>query len=82
MPYFDVIWNPEPGGNVEHIAENGLTVDDVETVLLSPVANDISRSSGRPVALGFAPDGRYVLVVYDLIDEITILPVTAFVLDE
>jgi hypothetical protein len=22
VPYYDIIWNPEPGGNVEHIAEH------------------------------------------------------------
>lgn len=30
MPYFDIIWNEEPGGNIEHIAEHGLTPEDVE----------------------------------------------------
>ena len=45
MPYYDIIWNPEPDGNVEHIAEHDLTPDDVEAVLLHPVAEDIGRSS-------------------------------------
>jgi hypothetical protein len=49
VPYYDIIWNPEPGSNVEHIAEHDLTPDDVEDVLLHPVAEDISRSSGRPM---------------------------------
>ena len=31
-----IIWNEEPGGNVEHIEEHGLTVDDVEYVLANP----------------------------------------------
>ena len=44
MPYYDVIWNPEPGGNVEHIAAHDLTPDDVEAVLWHPIAHDISRS--------------------------------------
>jgi hypothetical protein len=30
MAYFEIIWNEEPGGNVDHIAMNGLTQDDVE----------------------------------------------------
>jgi hypothetical protein len=29
-----VIWDDEPGGNVEHVAENGLTPDEVDEVLL------------------------------------------------
>ena len=79
VPYYDIIWNPEPGGNVEHIAENDLTPDDVEAVLLYPVAEDISRSSGRPMVYGFTPDGRYIVVVYEGIDDHTLYPVTAYV---
>ena len=82
MPYFDIIWNHESGGNVEHIAENGLSTEDIEAVLLNPVANDVSRSSGRPVALGFATDGRYIFVVYEQIDEMTLYPATAYVVGE
>ena len=78
MPQYDVIWNDEPGGNLEHIAEHGITPDDVESVLFHPVASDISRSSGLPIAFGFAPDGRYILVVYLEIDETTLYPVTAY----
>ena len=33
VPYYDIIWNPEPGGNVEHIAAHDLTPDDVEAAL-------------------------------------------------
>ena len=41
MPYFDIIWNLEDeDGNVAHIAEHGLTPDDVEHVL----ADDCIRS--------------------------------------
>src|SRR5262245_49078456 len=36
VPFYDIIWNPEPGGNVEHIAEHDLTPDDVDAVLLHP----------------------------------------------
>ena len=25
MPWYDIIWNDEPGGNAEHIAEHGLS---------------------------------------------------------
>ncbi len=67
MPYYDIIWNPEPGGTVEHIAAHDLTPDDVEAVLWHPIAHDISRSSGRPMVYGFTPDGRYIVVVYEAI---------------
>jgi hypothetical protein len=28
MPYFDLVWNTEPGGNVEHFLEHGITPED------------------------------------------------------
>jgi hypothetical protein len=71
-PYSDIIWNPEPGGNVEHIAEQDLTPEEVEAVLLHPVAHDISRSSGRPMVYGFTPDGRYIVVVYEEMDHVCV----------
>jgi hypothetical protein len=78
MPYFEIIWNDEPGGNVEHIAEHDLTPEDVEEVIFNPVDRDVSRSSGLPIVFGFAPDGRYILVVYEQIDDVTVYPVTAY----
>ena len=78
VPYYDIIWNPEPGGNVEHIAEHDVTPDDVEAVLLHPVAHDISLSSGRPMVYGFTPDGRYIVVVYENIGQDMLYPVTAY----
>lgn len=73
-----VIWNPDSGGNIEHIAEHNLTPEDIEDVLLNPIGHDISRSSGRPIAYGFTADGRYILVVYEKVDEQTIYPITAY----
>jgi hypothetical protein len=78
VPSYDIIWNPEPGGNVEHITEHDLTPDDVEAALLHPIAHDISRSSGRPRVYGFTPDSRYIVVVYEEIDHNTLYPVTAY----
>ncbi len=82
MPYYEIVWNDEPGGNVEHIAEHGLTPNDVEEVLFGPVDRDVSRSSGLPIVFGFAPDGRYILVVYEQLDDVTIYPVTAYEVEE
>ena len=82
MPFFDIIWNEAPGGNVEHIAEHDLTPADVEEAIFSPIDRDFSRSSGLPILFGFTPDGRYILVVYEQIDETTIYPVTAYDVEE
>ena len=78
MPSVEFIWNEEPGGNVAHIAEHGLTPEDVEEVMFNPVDRDVSRSSGLPIVFGFTPDGRYILVVYERIDDVTVYPVTAY----
>ena len=37
MPNYDVLWNYEDeDGNVAHIAEHGLTPEDVNAVLMAP----------------------------------------------
>ncbi len=77
-----IIWNDEPGGNVEHIEEHGLSVADVEAVLASPESEGKSRSSGQPCVFGYAPDGTYIIVVYEQVDEDTIYPVTAYEVPE
>lgn len=82
MAYFEIIWDDEPGGNVEHIAEHDLSAEDVEEVILNPVDHDVSRSSGLPIVFGFTPDGRYILVVYEKISDVMVYPVTAYEVEE
>ncbi len=84
MAITDVIWDAddEPVGNVEHIAEHGLRKEDVEEVLFGVHELDTSRSSGRPIALGFNTAGEYIGVVFEWVDDHTIYPVTAFFLDD
>lgn len=84
MRRLHVVWDDHenPDGNVQHIAEHGLTIDDVECVLENPVSESRSRSSGRPCCFGYTPGGDYIIVMYDEIDEDTIYPVTAFEVPE
>lgn len=83
MPYYEIFWNFEDeDGNVAHIAEHDLTPDDVNGVLMNSEETRISRSSGRPIAFGYTPDGRYICVVYEEIDEFTLYPVTAFEVED
>ena len=74
----DLIWN----GNIEHIAEHGLTQDDVQHVFDNPTGYGVSRSSGEPAVFGYTPDGRYIIVVYCEIDDFSVYPVTAFDVQE
>jgi hypothetical protein len=83
MPWYDIFWNYEDeDGNVAHIAENDLTPEDVNAMLMEPVETGTSRSSNRPIAFGYALDGRYICVVYEEIDEYTLYPVTAFEVED
>jgi uncharacterized DUF497 family protein len=77
-----IIWNEEPGGNIEHIEEHGLTTDDVEHVLSNFESQSVSRSSGLPCVFGHTPDGTFIIVVYEVIDEDTIYPTTAYEVPE
>ncbi len=71
----------DPNGNVQHIAEHGITKDEVADVLVAPIDEDISRSSGRPIAFGLTNSGRHIAVVYEDIDDVTVYPITAFELE-
>ena len=80
MAFLWIIWDDEsdPLGNVQHIAEHGLTTDEVEAVLNGPDSADSSDSSGRPCVFGFTPAGEYIIVIFESIDEDSIYPVTAY----
>jgi uncharacterized DUF497 family protein len=78
MSWTRIIWDPTTGGNVEHIEQHDLTTDEVDCVLEHHEARGFSRSSGRPCVFGHTQDGRFIVVVYEEIDEVTVLPVTAY----
>ena len=78
-----VIWDLEddPRGNVQHIAEHGVTPEEVEEVLNDRHSRTIhSNSSGRPITFGWTMAGRYLAVVWEFADEepLTLYPVTAY----
>jgi len=79
MPYYDFLWTDEI---VEHIAAHGITQDDFEQVVCNPTRVGKSRSSGLPAAWGTTTDGRFIMAVYEELDAMTILPVTAFEVPE
>ena len=83
MDDFEIVWDldDDPDGNVQHIAEHGITMDEVEEVLSDPNAStEASKSSGRAITFGETVDGRYLAVVWEtaLEDPLTIYPVTAY----
>jgi hypothetical protein len=75
MPYFEFFWTPEVVG---HLAEHGVTEDDFENAVCHPITTEESDATGRPACRGFALDGRLLFCVYELLDDLMILPVTAY----
>ncbi len=84
MWYVRIIWDKEenPDGNTQHIAEHGLTVEDVEFVLENPTEESTSRSAGRLCCFGYTPSGDYIIVIYEQVEDDAIYPVTAFEVPE
>ena len=75
MPCYVFVWSDDI---VRHLAEHGVSQDEFEHVVCNPISKGYSRSSELPVSWGYTADGRYMMAVYEELDHITILPVTAY----
>jgi len=64
----DFLWSDE---TLAHIAEHGITAEEVEEVVMAPDAIGKSRSTQRPCCWG-------LFCVFEKLDEVTILPITAY----
>lgn len=84
MEFWSIIWDDEndPDGNVEHIAEHDLTIEDVEHVFRNPTDEGTSKSTGFPAIWGYVPDGRFIIVVYEEVAESTVRVITAYEVPE
>jgi hypothetical protein len=63
-----IAWDMEddPKGNVQHIAANGVTMEEVEEMILNERnAVGTSRSSGRPMTFGTTSAGKQIAVVWE-----------------
>lgn len=76
----------EERGNTVHIAEHGLTPEEVESVLGNEQTQfDLSDASGRPIAFGATFTGRFIAVVFEVLnpdDPLIIRPITAYEVPE
>ncbi len=79
MPYYFFVWNDDA---IEHLSEHGVSTEDFERIVCDPEEIGVSRSSGRDIAFGYGTDGRYLLCAYELLDNDTILPITAYTVEE
>lgn len=75
MPFYFFVWTPEI---IEHLAEHGVTPEEFEEVVSNPDSEDVSRSSGNPIAFGSSANGRCLCCVFKRIGSDTIEPVTAY----
>jgi len=76
----------DAGGNTAHIAEHDLTAAEVESALFDENTTfDLSDSSGRPIAFGSTETGRFIAVVFEVLnlsDPLIIRPITAYEVPE
>ena len=73
-------------GNVQHIADNGLTIDEVEDVLYDPQSRPVkSRSSKRHALIGATSTDKKMIVIYERHKEaghVVVRPVTAYEIED
>lgn len=80
MAYVELIWDldDDPEGNVMHIRQHGLTREDVAHALATAYDETLSRSTGQSIAFGWTEDGRELAVVFEVVDDVSIYPITAY----
>jgi hypothetical protein len=66
--------------NEEYLSQHDVTPEEFETVVCNPDFVDDSHSSSNKIAFGEI-DGRRLACIYEMIDETTVLPVTAYEID-
>ena len=79
----DIIWDlpDDPKGNIQHIAEHGVTPEEVEEVLRDRGSqHTVSRSTGNRLTFGYTSTGRHLAVVWEkaLDDPLMVYPHTAY----
>ena len=79
MPFYFFVWTDDI---IEHLAEHDVTPEDFQFVLENPAKRGTSDSSGLPVVWGHTADGRFLIAIYQKLDDVTILPVTAYEVPE
>jgi uncharacterized DUF497 family protein len=75
MPWYFFHWDEE---NIQHVADHGITQAEFEEMVMDPERVEPSRSSGRPIAFGETSTGKYLACVFEMLDEATVDPITAF----
>lgn len=77
MPWYHVIWTDVA---IEHLAQHGVTQSEFEEVVFYSrrAALRTSASTGLPMIQGYTVAQRYLTCIFEFIDDVSILPVTAY----
>lgn len=79
MPIYLFLWNQEIA---DHLAEHDVTEDQFESIVQDPDSTGTSRSTSRELAFGYDEEGRYLCCVFEFLDETTVIPITAYEVEE
>ncbi len=74
MPWFDFFWYTE---NIEHLAEHGVAPEEFEEVVIAAKWIETS-DSGSDMVRGVTSTGRFLICIFDQLDEVSVIPVTAY----
>lgn len=76
----------DESSNVAHVLEHELTPSEVESALVDPGTTfDVSDATGLPIAFGYTNTGRFIAVVFDVLnpaDPLIVRPITAYEVPE
>ncbi|MGD9854251.1 MAG: hypothetical protein AB7U20_04795 [Planctomycetaceae bacterium] len=75
MPFYFYQWNAV---NIRYLAQHDVSQDEFEEVVGNPEVSEESRSSGRFIALGTTAMGSSLCCVYEMLDDVTVYPFTAY----
>jgi len=83
MVYIEIYWDldEDPDGNVAHLQEHDISVDEFEEVFYGYRSEaTVSNSTGLPITFGWTSTGRYLAIVWEFVsdDPLAIYPVTAY----
>ncbi|SFH85642.1 hypothetical protein [Planctomicrobium piriforme] len=82
---YSILWDLEsdPRGNVQHIQQHGITVNDYEHALVNAVDfTSKEQYPGQEIAIGPNLNGRLIAAVYEVISEDQIFRITAYYVGE
>ncbi|QDV72942.1 hypothetical protein K2D_11120 [Planctomycetes bacterium K2D] len=78
MPYYFFHWTSEA---IEHVGEHDVSPAEFEAIVMQPESRGVSRSTGRHIAFGYTPEGRFLACVFEQ-DKEDVFPITAYDVQE